>query len=64
VVVDGNLISSRKPDDIPAFSGKMVELFNISQTPLSDVVAEMRDVQHPARLPKRESDVLDMLMQA
>jgi len=64
VVVDGNLLSSRKPDDIPAFSSKMVELFNISQTPLSDVIAEMRDVQHPARPPKRENDVLDMLMQA
>ena len=27
VVVDGNLVSSRKPDDIPAFNRAMVELF-------------------------------------
>ena len=64
VVVDGNLLSSRKPDDIPAFSAKMVDLFNISQTPLSEVIEEMRAVQHPARPQKLESDVLDMLMQA
>ena len=27
VVVDGNLVSSRKPDDIPAFNREMIELF-------------------------------------
>jgi protease I len=27
VVVDGNLVTSRKPDDIPAFNKKMLELF-------------------------------------
>jgi protease I len=27
VVVDGNLVTSRKPDDIPAFDEKMIELF-------------------------------------
>lgn len=27
VVVDGNLITSRKPDDIPAFNKAMIELF-------------------------------------
>ena len=26
-VVDGNLVTSRKPDDIPAFSREMVKLF-------------------------------------
>jgi protease I len=26
VVVDGNLVTSRKPDDLPAFSSKLVEL--------------------------------------
>jgi protease I len=26
-VVDGNLVSSRKPDDIPTFNEKMIELF-------------------------------------
>jgi protease I len=28
VVVDGNLVTSRKPDDIPAFNDKMLELFS------------------------------------
>ena len=28
VVVDGNLVTSRKPDDIPAFNQKMVEAFS------------------------------------
>ena len=27
VVVDGNVVTSRKPDDIPAFNEKMLELF-------------------------------------
>ncbi len=27
VVVDENLVTSRKPDDIPAFNKKMIELF-------------------------------------
>ena len=27
VVVDGNLVSSRKPDDIPAFNASMIDLF-------------------------------------
>jgi protease I len=26
VVVDGNLLTSRKPDDLPAFSARLVEL--------------------------------------
>ena len=28
VVVDGKLVSSRKPDDIPAFNKKMIEVFS------------------------------------
>jgi protease I len=28
VVVDGNLVSSRKPDDIPAFNREMIGLFS------------------------------------
>jgi protease I len=28
VVVDGNLISSRKPDDIPAFNREMINVFS------------------------------------
>ncbi|WP_165235391.1 type 1 glutamine amidotransferase domain-containing protein [Aquisphaera insulae] len=30
-VVDGNLVSSRKPDDIPAFNRKMIGLFSRSR---------------------------------
>lgn len=35
VVVDGNLVSSRKPDDIPAFNREMVKLFarNVTAKP-------------------------------
>ena len=28
VVVDSNLVTSRKPDDIPAFNRGMIELFS------------------------------------
>ncbi len=28
VVVDNGLVTSRKPDDIPAFNGKMIEEFS------------------------------------
>ncbi len=31
VVVDGNLVSSRKPDDIPAFNREMIKLFGRPQ---------------------------------
>ena len=30
-VVDGNLVSSRKPDDIPAFNRAMIDLFSASR---------------------------------
>jgi protease I len=29
VVVDGNIVTSRKPTDIPAFNRKMIELFSV-----------------------------------
>ncbi len=32
VVVDGNLVTSRKPDDIPAFNRAMVEIFARQET--------------------------------
>ena len=32
VVVDGNLVTSRRPDDIPAFNEKMLEV--LAQTPV------------------------------
>jgi protease I len=31
VVIDGNLVSSRKPDDIPAFNREMIKLFGRAQ---------------------------------
>jgi protease I len=30
VVTDGNIVTSRKPDDIPAFNDKMLELFAVA----------------------------------
>lgn len=33
VVVDGALVTSRKPDDIPAFNAKMLELFAAGRRP-------------------------------
>jgi protease I len=33
VVVDGSLVTSRKPDDIPAFNKAMVEVFAKSGVP-------------------------------
>ena len=33
VVVDGNLVTSRKPDDIPAFNRAMVEVFAKAEVP-------------------------------
>jgi protease I len=32
VVVDGSLVTSRKPDDIPAFNKRMIELFGHSRS--------------------------------
>jgi protease I len=34
VVVDGNLVTSRKPDDIPAFNEQMLELFAGAKAPV------------------------------
>jgi protease I len=35
VVVDGKLVTSRKPDDIPAFNGAMIEVFSSVHLPKS-----------------------------
>lgn len=32
VVVDQKLVTSRKPDDIPAFNREMIQLFNAAST--------------------------------
>jgi protease I len=37
VVVDRNLVSSRKPDDIPAFNREMIELFARARTQAREV---------------------------
>jgi protease I len=34
VVVDNKLVSSRKPDDIPAFNREMIKLFSRTQAPM------------------------------
>lgn len=34
VVVDGNLVSSRKPEDIPAFNEKMIRTFGVGVSPM------------------------------
>jgi protease I len=37
VVVDGNLVSSRKPDDIPAFNRAMIKLFSHACAPVGEL---------------------------
>lgn len=37
VVIDGNLVSSRKPDDIPAFNQGMIALFSRAHHPASQM---------------------------
>ena len=32
VVVDQKLVTSRKPDDIPAFNREMIQLFKVAST--------------------------------
>ena len=40
VVVDGGLVTSRKPDDIPAFNEKMLELFAARRTESEQTAAQ------------------------
>jgi quinol monooxygenase YgiN len=67
VCVDGNLVTSRKPDDIPAFNREMQKLFARSPEELQqDVGAEEEDagVALFVRLEAkagREQDVVDLL---
>jgi quinol monooxygenase YgiN len=66
--VDGNLVSSRKPDDIPAFNREMLALFaktpeEIEQPPLPES-EEQAGVALFVRLeakPGREAEVEDLL---
>jgi hypothetical protein len=63
VVVDGNLVSSRKPDDIPAFNSSMMDVFGTVEVRMNHVVSEMRSEEAHVKPPPRDSDVLDVVMQ-
>ena len=67
VCVDGNLVTSRKPDDIPAFNREMQKLFARSPTELEQEAGDKGDdagvalfVRLEAK-PGREQDVLNLL---
>lgn len=67
VCVDGNLVTSRKPDDIPAFNREMQKLFARSPEALKQKAGEERQdagvalfVRLEAK-PGREQDVVDLL---
>jgi protease I len=67
VCVDGNLVTSRKPDDIPAFNREMQKLFARSPEELEQEASEEGDdagvalfVRLEAK-PGREQDVLNLL---
>ena len=67
VCVDGNLVTSRKPDDIPAFNREMQKLFARSPEELAEERPEEREdagvalfVRLEAK-PGREEDVVNLL---
>ena len=67
VCVDGNLVTSRKPDDIPAFNREMQKLFAMSPEEIAQASEEAVEeapvalfVRMEAR-PGREADVEDLL---
>jgi protease I len=67
VCVDGNLVTSRKPDDIPAFNREMQKLFARSPEELEQEVSDEGDdagvalfVRLEAK-PGREQDVMNLL---
>jgi protease I len=41
-VVDGNLVTARKPDDIPAFNRSMIELFSREQNKVKSAAASRK----------------------
>jgi protease I len=63
VVVDGNLVSSRKPDDIPAFNSSMIDVFGTVEVRMNHVVSEMRNEEPHVKPPPRDSDALDVGLQ-
>ena len=46
-VVDGNLVSARKPDDIPAFNKAMIEVFSQAREGAQYGLSERQDAGHP-----------------
>jgi len=63
VVVDGNLVSSRMPEDIPAFNSSMVDVFGSVEVRMSHVVSEMQNEEPHVKPPRRDSDVVDVMLQ-
>jgi quinol monooxygenase YgiN len=67
VCVDGNLVTSRKPDDIPAFNREMLKLFARSPEELVQEKSEEADESAVALVvrieakPGREAEVEDLL---
>lgn len=61
VHVDGDLISSRKPDDLPQFCAEMIAAFSGgSGTPVADLVDEVRE-ENPDPTTRREAFELDLM---
>src|ERR1700704_673489 len=69
VCVDGNLVTSRKPDDIPAFNREMINLFAKSPEEIEQTGEQAGDEEETAvalmvrieAKPGREADVEDFL---
>jgi protease I len=65
VCVDGNLVSSRKPEDIPAFNREMCALFARSPEEIGEAQEGAEEVVamfvHLEAWPDREEDVVELL---
>jgi protease I len=69
VCVDGNLVTSRKPEDIPAFNREMINLFSKSPEEIEQPGEEAEEAEETAvalfvrieAKPGREADVADLL---
>ncbi len=61
VHVDGNLVSSRKPDDLPAFCAELLNLVaHHSNPPIQDIVNEARN-DNPDPTTRRETLELELM---
>jgi protease I len=54
VIEDGNLVTSRKPEDIPAFNAKIIDLFSRTGTDKSRRRPEERHPIHPESSRRQE----------